>query len=55
MRGGTVVPRNFWGNTASDTESENVVQDLQMPIFFQHTDGRLGLSLEAALAGCHSL
>jgi hypothetical protein len=27
-----------------------------MPIFFQHTDGRLGLPLDAAISGrCHSL
>jgi hypothetical protein len=29
---------------------------LQMPIFFQHTDGRLGLPLDVAISGrCHSL
>ena len=54
---GTVVPQILWvPHTA--TERRQHVQDaqLQMPIYFLHTDGRLGLTLEAAVGGrCHTL
>jgi len=54
---GTVVPQILWAPSAA-TDQRQHVQDaeLQMPIFFLHTDGRLGLTLEAAVGGrCHTL
>src|SRR6266702_7049834 len=51
---GTVVPQTMWSpHTATDRRQQ---VDLQMPIFFEGTDGRLGISLEASAAGqCHGL
>ncbi len=57
MRVGTVVPQTLW-IPHSVTDREHYVQnaELQMPIFFLHADWRLGLPLEAAIAGrCHTL
>jgi hypothetical protein len=54
---GTVIPQNLWIPTTV-TDRRQHVQDaeLQMPIFFLHTDGKLGLTLEAAVSGrCHTL
>jgi hypothetical protein len=54
---GTVVPQILWiPHTVTDRRQHVEGAELQMPIFFQHTDGRLGLSLEAAVGGrCHTL
>ena len=51
---GTVVPQTLWSpHTAIDRRQQ---VDLQMPIFFEGTDGRLGISLEASAVGqCYSL
>jgi hypothetical protein len=52
---GSVVPQTM-PHTVVDRRQH--VQDaaLQMPLFFLHTDGRLGLTLEAAVGGrCHTL
>jgi hypothetical protein len=54
---GTVVPQTLWA-PHTITDKRNHVEDavLQLPIFFQRTDGHLGLTLEAAAAGrCHGL
>ena len=57
VRSGTVVPQTLWiPHTVTDRRQHVEEAPLQMPIFFQHTDGRLGLSLDAAFGGrCHSL
>ena len=54
---GTVVPQILWiPHTVTDRRQHVEDAELQMPIFFLHTDGRLGLSLEAAVGGrCHTL
>ncbi|KAN0114115.1 hypothetical protein V8E52_007091 [Russula decolorans] len=54
---GTVVPQILWiPHTVTDRRQHVQDAQLQMPIYFQHTDGRLGLSLEAAVGGrCHTL
>jgi hypothetical protein len=54
---GTVVPQTLWlPHTLTDQKHHVEQAELQLPIFFQCTDGRLGLSLESAAAGrCHSL
>lgn len=51
---GTVVPQAMWSpQTAMDRRQQ---VDLQMPIFFEGTDGRLGITLEASAAGqCYGL
>jgi len=51
---GTVVPQTMWSpHTAIDKRQQ---VDLQMPIFFEGLDGRLGISLEASAAGqCYAL
>jgi hypothetical protein len=54
---GTVIPQNLWIPTTV-TDRKRHVQDavLQMPIFFLHTDGRLGLTLDAAVVNrCDTL
>ncbi|KAI9442285.1 hypothetical protein H4582DRAFT_2054763 [Lactarius indigo] len=54
---GTVVPQTMW-TPHTITDQKQHVEDavLQMPIFFEGMDGRLGLSLEAAATGrCHGL
>jgi hypothetical protein len=57
VRVGTVVPQTLWiPHNVTDREHHVQNAELQMPIFFLHTDGRLGLPLEAAIAGrCHTL
>ena len=54
---GTVVPQVLWvPHTVTDRRQHVQHAELQMPIFFTHTDGRLGLTLEAAIGGrCHTL
>jgi len=54
---GTVVPQVSWiPHTVTDRSQHVQDAQLQMPIFFLHTDGRLGLTLEAAVGGqCHTL
>ncbi len=54
---GTVVPQILW-IPFTGTDRRRHVQDagLQLPIFFLHTDGRLGLPLDAAVIGrCDTL
>ena len=54
---GTVVPQILWiPHTVTDRRQHVQEAELQMPIFFMHMDGRLGLTLEAAVSGrCHTL
>jgi hypothetical protein len=54
---GTVVPQFLWApHTVTDRKHHVEEADLQLPIFFQSTDGQLGLTLEAAAAGrCNGL
>ncbi|KAI0305643.1 hypothetical protein B0F90DRAFT_1624452, partial [Multifurca ochricompacta] len=54
---GTVVPQTMWyPQTVTDRRQHVEEAELQMPIFFEGVDGRLGLSLEASAAGrCHGL
>ena len=51
---GTVVPQTMFStHTAFDKRQQG---DLQLPIFFEGSDGRLGISLEASAAGqCYAL
>ncbi|KAF8502126.1 hypothetical protein F5888DRAFT_1669394, partial [Russula emetica] len=54
---GTVVPQSLW-IPFTLTDRRRPVQDaeLNMPIFFLHVDGRLGLPLDAAVIGrCDTL
>ena len=57
MSAGTVVPQTLWTpHTVTDRRQHVEEAPLQMPIFFQHTDGRLGLPLDVAISGrCHTL
>jgi len=54
---GTVVPQILWTpHTVTDRKQHVQDAELQMPIFFMHTNGRLGLTLEAAVSGrCHTI
>jgi len=54
---GTVVPQTLWAShTITDRTYHVEEAELQMPIFFDCSDGRLGLPLEAAAAGrCDNL
>ncbi|KAH9034898.1 hypothetical protein EDB85DRAFT_1945999 [Lactarius pseudohatsudake] len=54
---GTVVPQTMWApHTITDKKQHVEEAVLQMPIFFEGGDGRLGLTLEASAAGrCHGL
>ncbi|KAH9976704.1 hypothetical protein BGW80DRAFT_1456815 [Lactifluus volemus] len=54
---GPVVPQMMpTPLTVSDVSGRSDLSDLQFPIFFEHLDGQLGLSLEAAAAGqCETL
>ena len=54
---GTVVPQTLWApHTVTDKRHHVEEANLQLPIFFQCSDGRLGLPFEAAVAGrCHGL
>ena len=57
VRTGTVVPQTLWiPHTVTDRRNHVEEAPLQMPIFFQHMDGRLGLPLDVAISGrCNSL
>ena len=57
MSAGTVVPQTLWTpHTVTDRRQHVAEAHLQLPIFFVHTNGSLGLSLEAAMSGrCHTL
>jgi hypothetical protein len=51
---GTVVPQRLFSAHTSFDRRQQV--DLQLPIFFEGSDGRLGISLEASAAGqCYAL
>jgi hypothetical protein len=54
---GTVVPQSLWIPFAVADRIRHVQDaELQMPIFFLHTDRRLGLPLDAAVIGlCDTL
>ena len=54
---GTVIPQVLWiPHTVTDRRQHVQDAELQRPIFFLHTDGRLGLTLEAAVSGrCNTL
>ena len=54
---GPVVPQMMpTPLTVSDVRGRSDLSNLQFPIFFEHLDGQLGLSLEAAAAGqCETL
>lgn len=54
---GSVVPQTLWApHDVIDQRAHVEHAELQLPIFFQCADGRLGLPLEAAAAGrCHGL
>jgi len=52
---GTVVPQTLWiPHNRNDFRQHVEEADLQMPIFFIHENGDLGLSLEDAVNGRHS-
>ncbi|KAH8998669.1 hypothetical protein EDB92DRAFT_1198774 [Lactarius akahatsu] len=57
VNSGTVVPQTMWSpRTAADKRQHVEEAELQMPIFFEAKDGRLGLSLGASIGGkCHGL
>jgi len=57
MGPGTVVPQILWTpQTITDRRQHVAEAQLQLPIFFVHTNGSLGLSLETAISGrCHNL
>ena len=57
MDRGTVVPQTMWSPRAvADIRQHVEKAKLQMPIFFEDKDGRLGLSLGASTDGqCHGL
>ena len=52
-----MVPQLMWTpHTVTDKRQHVEEAKLQMPIFFEGLDGRLGLSLEASATGrCHGL
>lgn len=54
---GTVVPQIMWSlSSIEDRVQFGGEAELQMPVFFEGVDGKLGLSLEAATSGrCDSL
>jgi len=54
---GTVVPQGLWvPHTNTDRRQHVAEAPLQMPIFFEDTNGTLGITLEAAASGrCHGL
>jgi hypothetical protein len=52
MARGTVVPQTLGAlNIVADLRQHVAEEELQLPIFFESMDGRLGLPLEAAVAG----
>ena len=51
--GGIVVPQPLWTpHTVTGRRQHDKEALLHMPIFFQHTDGRLGLPLDDAISRC---
>ena len=49
---GTVVPQTLWlPHSVTDRRQHVEEAELQMPIFFECSDGGLGLSLDDAVAG----
>ncbi|KAH9987915.1 hypothetical protein BJV74DRAFT_773696, partial [Russula compacta] len=54
---GTVVPQIMWSPSSIEDRAQfGGDAELQMPVFFEGVDGKLGLSLEAAASGrCDSL
>ncbi len=52
-----MVPQTMWSpHTITDKRQHVEEAVLQLPIFFEGADGRLGLSLDASAAGrCHGL
>ena len=52
---GTVVPQRLWTPHNKNDFKQHVEEaDLQLPVFFIHENGDLGLSLEDAVSGrCH--
>ena len=52
-----MLPQTMWSlHTVTDKRQHVDEAVLQMPIFFEGVDGRLGLSLEASAAGrCYGL
>ncbi|KAH9961269.1 hypothetical protein BC827DRAFT_1155387 [Russula dissimulans] len=57
MSYGTVVPQGLWvPHTYTDRRQHVAEAELQMPIFFEDTNRRLGITLEDAASGrCHGL
>lgn len=47
---GTVVPQTMWSPLSEDRR-QLVGEELQMPVFFENVDGKLGLSLQGPVAG----
>ncbi|KAI0060985.1 hypothetical protein BV25DRAFT_1806462 [Artomyces pyxidatus] len=54
---GTVIPQRLWiPHSVTDQRQYVAEAQLEMPVFFVHTNGALGVSLVDATAGnCHSL
>jgi hypothetical protein len=54
---GTAVPQTMWTPSSAAERIQLMKEaELQMPIFFEGVDGKLGISLENTAAGhCHSL
>ncbi len=54
---GTVVPQGMWSpHTLTDKRQHVEEAVLQLPVFFEGMDGKLGLSLDASAGGrCHGL
>jgi len=48
---GTVVPQNMWSPLSEDRRQLVGETELQMPVFFENVDGKLGLSLQGPVAG----
>jgi len=48
---GTVVPQNMWSPLSEDRRQPVGDTELQMPVFFENVDGKLGLSLQGPAAG----
>lgn len=51
LPGGTVVPQTLWlPHSVTDRRQHVVEAELQMPIFFERSNGGLGLSVDDAVA-----
>jgi hypothetical protein len=49
---GSVVPQRFWTpNTVIDVRRHLWEAELQLPVFFLHQSGSIGLTVEAAMNG----